>query len=133
MPCQGWQRHLEPALDKSNLVIEESVSPEIGLNIFSTHGQPDLVVKVAESVQRIPGRIGFRNARERVGEPHLLVTDPAGSEESPHEDCTAAAPHAGFDEVPGNLIFDNSLDTMANVVKALRPIIVSPENGTRSS
>ena len=120
VPCEGRQRLLEPALDEANVVIEEPVSPEIGLNIFSTDGQPDLVVKVAEPVQRIPGRIGFRNAREGVGEPHLLVTHPMGSQDPPHEDCAASAPHPGLDEVSGNLVFDNSFDTVADVVKALQ-------------
>ena len=90
-------------------------------------------MKVAEPVQRIPGRIWLRNAREGVGEPHLLVTDPMGSEDPPHEDRAPSAPHPGLDEVSGNLVFDHSLDTVADVVKALRPIIVSPENGTRLS
>ena len=40
VPSQGRQRLLEPALEKADLVIEEPVSLEIGLNVFRLTASP---------------------------------------------------------------------------------------------
>ena len=56
---------------------------------------------------------------EGIGRVHRAVGVAVGLEDRAHEDHRAAAPHAGLDQIAGNVVFEHLRDALLDVVEAL--------------
>jgi len=117
---RGWKRVFEPAHEKADLFIEQSVAREIRLYLLQRNAQKRVGFPVDVLRVLLVAPIGLRQALEGVGHPEDAVPASIGFQNSAHENAGAAAPDAGFDQVSGDIILQHLLDAILHIFEAFQ-------------
>src|SRR5580704_14862278 len=116
---QRRQSVAEQTLDEHDLVVQQTVAIEIGLDGIERHRQLRMPIQSIAAIGRVYVGLRRRHAFEGIRDIDLARAHAVGGQDAAHEDTAAAAPHAGFYEIPGYIVVERRLGEITQVVEPI--------------
>src|SRR5580700_380521 len=114
---QRWQSVAEQTLDEHDLIVQQAVAIEIGLDGIERHRQFRMPVQSIAAIGRVQFGLRRRHALEGIRDIDLARAHAVGGQDAAQEDTAAAAPHAGFYEVAGYIVIESRLREITQVMQ----------------
>src|SRR5580704_17573937 len=114
---QRRQSVAEHTLDEHDLVVQQTVTIEIGFDSIEWHRQFRMPVQSIAAIGRVKFWAWRWHALERIRDIDLALAHAVGGQDAAHEDAAAAAPHAGFYEVAGYVVIESGLREITQVMQ----------------
>src|SRR6202051_254207 len=109
----------EETLNEHNLVVEQTIAVEIGLDGIERHRQFRMSVQSVAAIGRIQFGSRRRHALEGIRDVDLALAHAVGCQDAAHEDTAAAAPHAGFYEVARYVVVERPLGEIMQIAQPI--------------